>query len=277
MRNEILLMWVAVTFYAAGSILYVFGAVFSRKLLTPALWVSTAGLVPHAVAIGIRWARDGHPPFLGFYEVVHSLAFAAILLLPLLHWRWKSLDAVGVFVVPIALLMVGGAMLAPKTDNPITPTLASWWLVIHVTFAKFAFSTLLVSFALAVAYLRRQAGSGAGRFDAMLEKLPRQEVVDELIFKFMSVGFIFLTIMIVAGAIWANEAWGRYWGWDPIETWSLITWLMYALALHLRLTMGWKGTRAAWLAIVSLGFVVFVLLGVPIVFQSIHGAYLKGV
>ena len=92
----------------------------------------------------------------------------------------------------------------------------------------------------------------------------------------MAVGFIFLSIMIVAGAIWANEAWGRYWGWDPIETWSLISWVVYAGYLHANLTLGWKGTRCAWYAVLALPVMVFTLIGVPIAYQSIHGAYLTG-
>jgi ABC-type transport system involved in cytochrome c biogenesis permease subunit len=90
------------------------------------------------------------------------------------------------------------------------------------------------------------------------------------------VGFIFLTVMIISGAIWANEAWGRYWGWDPIETWSLICWVLYAGYLHVRLTLGWSGRKAAWYAVIALPVVLFTLIGVPLIYRSIHGAYLTG-
>ncbi|MRR36421.1 c-type cytochrome biogenesis protein CcsB, partial [bacterium] len=103
-----------------------------------------------------------------------------------------------------------------------------------------------------------------------------QEVLDDLQFRFVSVGFVFLGIMIAAGAIWANEAWGRYWAWDPIETWSLISWVVYAAYLHARLTLGWRGRRSALFAMLALPVVVFALIGVPLVYQSIHGAYLIG-
>lgn len=83
--------------------------------------------------------------------------------------------------------------------------------------------------------------------------------------------------MIVAGAIWANEAWGRYWAWDPIETWSLMTWLAYAAYLHSRLTLGWRGRRSAWFAVLALPLVVFTLVGVPLAYNSIHGAYIQRV
>jgi cytochrome c-type biogenesis protein CcsB len=116
----------------------------------------------------------------------------------------------------------------------------------------------------------------SGALDDILAKLPRQEILDDLSFRFVGFGFIVLGMMIAAGAIWANEAWGRYWGWDPIETWSLVSWLVYAAYLHTRLTLGWKGRRSAWFGALALPIVLFALIGVPIVYNSIHGAYLSG-
>lgn len=277
MTTEIILMWAAVTLYAAGAIVYTVGFVFHRPLMRIALWVSLAGLVPHTIATAIRWVRVGHPPMLGFYEVVPGLVWIAVVALGLIAWRWPGTEAIGVIIMPVSFLMMGAAMLvAPKNDLPLTPTLASWWLTIHITFAKLSYAAFIASFALAIVYLVRD-GSAGGRWRDVLDKLPAQDVVDDLTFKFVAVGFIFLGCMIAAGAIWANEAWGRYWGWDPIETWSLISWLVYAAYLHLRLTMGWRGRRAAWFAVAALPVVVFALIGVPVVYSSIHGAYLKGI
>ncbi len=140
-------------------------------------------------------------------------------------------------------------------------------------FAKLCYGAFVAAFALAIVYLLRERGL-SNRLGEVLEKLPRQEYIDDLTFKFVGIGFIFLGIMIAAGAIWANDAWGRYWAWDPIETWSLIAWLIYAAVLHARLTLGWKGRRFAWAAVLALPIVVFALIGVPIVYNSIHGAYI---
>lgn len=277
MTTEILLMWTAVTFYAAGAILYIVGFVFGWKPAARfATWVSVAGLIPHAAAIAVRWIRIGHAPVLGFYEVVSSYAFMCVLLFGLLLLRYPRLGPLGGFVMPIAFLMLGAAMFTPTTDLEVSGKLGSWWLTIHVTFAKLAYGSFIVSFALALLYLARDRFS-SGRFAAISAKLPAQEIVDDLSYKFVAAGFIFLGIMIVAGAIWANEAWNRYWGWDAIETWSLIAWIVYAVYLHLRLTMGWRGRKAAWVAVAALPVVLFALVGVPIVYQSIHGAYLTGV
>jgi cytochrome c-type biogenesis protein CcsB len=272
------LMWLAVVVYALGAVLYVVGLVFRvKRAISAATVTSLAGLVPHAAAIAIRWLIVGHAPYLGFYEVVSSYAFVAVAVLGVLVWRNRRLVVLGVIVMPIALLMLGGALMlaSHQFEYNTGGKLSSAWLVIHITFAKLSYGSFIMSFALALVYLMRDRWS-TGRLGPVLAKLPAQEIVDDLSFKFVAVGLIFLGIMIGAGAIWANEAWGRYWGWDPIETWSLVSWLVYAIYLHLRLTMGWRGRKSAWVAIVALPVVVFALIGVPVVYQSIHGAYLTG-
>jgi cytochrome c-type biogenesis protein CcsB len=193
----------------------------------------------------------------------------------LLALRNPRLRNLGVLVMPLAFVLIAAAMFTPTADLEITGTLASWWLTIHVAFAKLSYACFIASFAIALAYLLRERAH-EGAIADVLAKLPAQDVLDDLSFRFIGVGFIFLGVMIAAGAVWANEAWGRYWGWDPIETWSLISWVVYAIYLHLRLTLGWHGRRAAWFAAAALPVVLFALIGVPIVYRSIHGAYLIG-
>ena len=276
MTTEILLMWATVTFYTIGTILFVFGSVFrAQRVLTAALWVSLAGLLPQAVAIALRWIAVGHGPYLGFYEVVSSYAFVSVVALGIISWRRPSLKILGVLLMPIAVLTLGGAMLAPKSPLEISAKLASFWLTIHVTFAKLSYLSFIAAFALSVLYLVRER-RGEPQKGNLLANLPSQSVIDDFAFRFVGVGFIFLSIMIVAGAIWANEAWGRYWAWDPIETWSLISWVVYAGYLHVRLTLRWSGERAAWYAVAALPLMLFTLVGVPLAYSSIHGAYLTG-
>ena len=275
MSAEIVLMWGAVSIYAVSAVMFVAGAVFRRAVVTTAgFWVAMVGLVPHAIAIGIRWVRVGHGPYLGFYEAVSSFAFVSVVVLGLLVWRYRSLVHAGVVLMPLSFLMLGGAMLTSKTDLAVTGALASWWLTIHVAFAKIAYGAFVASFVLGIMYLARERARGL--LAEVLERMPKQDVVDDLGFRFAAVGFVFWGIMIVSGAIWANEAWGRYWAWDPIEVWSLIAWCVYALYLHTRLTLGWRGRRSAQFAIVALPVMVFSLVGVPLVYDSIHAAYLLG-
>jgi cytochrome c-type biogenesis protein CcsB len=275
-NTEILIMWATVTGYAIAAALFIIGFVFKKpKVTTAAVIVTVAGLVPHVVAMAGRWVRLGHGPYIGFYEVISSYAFFGVLIFAVLVWRFKSLRQLGVVLMPIAFLVLGGAMLAPKSELAVTAKLASYWLAVHVSFAKLSYGSFITSFGLAIVLLARELRPNGG-FAARLVKLPPQDVIEDLMFKFVAAGFIFLGIMIAAGAVWANEAWGRYWGWDPIETWSLISWLCYAVVLHLRLTMGWKGTKFAWAVVAALPVNLFAVVGVAIVYNSIHGAYMTG-
>lgn len=273
---EVALMWTAVSAYALATILFAFGLVFDKPSVTEwGVWAAAAGVVPQIAAITVRWLRVGHGPYLGFYEVVASYALLAIIVFVLIVRRYPGLSVLGVVVTPLAFLMMAASMFTSRDELEITAKLASWWLAVHVTFAKLSYACFVAAFALAVLYLLR-ARLASGRFADISAKLPRQEIIDDLAFKFVGVGFIFLGIMIAAGAIWANEAWGRYWAWDPIETWSLIAWLLYAAVLHVRLTLGWRDRRFAWVVVLALPVSLFAFIGVPIVYNSIHGAYLTG-
>jgi cytochrome c-type biogenesis protein CcsB len=276
--TEIALMWTAVIIYAVSSVLFIAGTVFARKrLLSFALVVATTGLVVQTVAFGIRWARVGHAPYLGFYEVVSAYAWATVAVVVLIGWLRPQLRPLGMVLMPLSLLALGVSMFADKTGEAASGALASWWLTVHVLFAKLSYSSFIVAFALAVVFLLRNGEDGGGIAKAVLDRLPSQDVVDDLSYRFAAVGLVFLSVMIAAGAIWANEAWGRYWAWDPIETWSLVTWLVYALYLHLRLTLGWRGRRSAWVLVAALPLVAFSFVVVPVVYDSIHGAYIRGI
>jgi len=273
---EIVFMWIALTFYVAATVMFVFGVTFLKEVLTRrAVFVSALGLVPQVVALGVRWARLGHGPYIGYYEVANALTLCTVVFFVVAAWRNSRLNATGMGVMPVAVLLLGGAMLASKADFPITAALASYWLYIHVAFANLAFAAFAASFGFAVVYVIRQR-SKTGNWAKRLEKLPPQDVVDDLTARFALAGFLLWGIMIVSGAIWANESWGRYWSWDPIETWSLVVWLIYAIYLHLRFTMRWRGERLAWFAIIAMPIALFCLVGIPTVFKTIHAGYIGG-
>jgi len=273
---EIVFMWIALTFYVAATVMFVFGVTFLKEVLTRrAVFVSALGLVPQVVALGVRWARLGHGPYIGYYEVANALTLCTVVFFVVAAWRNSRLNATGMGVMPVAVLLLGGAMLASKEDFPITAALASYWLYIHVAFANLAFAAFAASFGFAVVYVIRQR-SKTGNWAKRLEKLPPQDVVDDLTARFALAGFLLWGIMIVSGAIWANESWGRYWSWDPIETWSLVVWLIYAIYLHLRFTMRWRGEHLAWFAIIAMPIALFCLVGIPTVFKTIHAGYIGG-
>lgn len=271
---EIAAAWIAIIAYAVSSVGFTIGPIFGkRRAEEVAVILAVIGLASHAAAIVLRWVRIGHGPFLGFYEVASLLAFMAVAGFLGIVARHRDLRVAGVAVMPVAFLVMGASFLVSKDAMAVEGSLASYWLAIHVAFANLAFGAYAISFALAVAYLMKH-GKPNRRWQSLLDRFPESDTLDALTYRFVGAGFVFQTVMIVSGSIWANEAWGRYWGWDPVETWSLIAWAIYAIYLHLTLTLGWRGKRAAWVAVLALPVILFSLLGVPIVYHSIHGAYL---
>lgn len=278
MLPEVMIMFAATVVYALASACLVIAVVFGKaKVERAGIWLSAAGFGIQVVSVAWRWIRVGHGPSLGFYEVASLLSLIGVGLFLTLVLMYRGFAVAGVAIVPLSLLILGASMLASKGADAVSGSLASFWLAIHVLFANLAYGGYAAAFVLSIAFLMREKTEDGKpvRFVKLLERLPEQEIVDDLTFKFVGAGFIFQGIMIASGAVWANEAWGRYWGWDPMETWSLIAWAVYAIYLHLRLTMGWRGRRAAWVTVLALPVLVFSLLGVPIVYKSIHGAYLS--
>ena len=276
MTLEIVLMWIALMLYVAATVMFVFGVTFTRETPTRlAVIVAGLGLVTQVVALGVRWARLGHGPYIGYYEVANALTLCVVALFAFAAWRNPRLSSAGIGIMPVAVLLLGGAMLASKADFPITAGLASYWLFVHVMFANLAFAAFAASFGFAIVYVIRERSKG-GPWAKRLDRLPSQTAVDDLTARFVLAGFLLWGIMIASGAIWANEAWGRYWTWDPIETWSLIVWLIYAIYLHLRFTMRWRGERLAWFAIIAMPIALFCLVGIPTVFHTIHAGYIGG-
>jgi len=287
-NGMIVLLWVAVGFYAVSAVAFVITAVFGlKRLLIPAIAISAVGLIPHGAAMILRWIMVGHAPYLGFFEIISLLVLFGVIGLLILTLYKRSLALVGVVIMPLAFLLLGGATLAPKSAIPITPSLASYWLGIHVAFAQLSFTAFFVAFALGIFYLiqdnreKKQLPVGADGSNktsapaGLWARLPKLPLLDNLIFRLTAVGFILWTIMIISGAIWANQSWGRYWSWDPIEVWSLIAWIVYAIYLHLRLTMHWRGKKSAIYVVAAMLVVAFAFVGVPFVYNSIHAAYLS--
>jgi len=267
---EIALTWVALGLYAVATALFIIGVVFSKDKLTNwAVVASAVGLVFQTISLGVRWERVGHGPYLGFYEVASALVLFAVAAFVIAAWRNPRLAGAGIGIMPVALLLLGGSMLVQTSEVEMTAKLSSWWLFIHVAFANLAFGAFALSFGCAIVYVVRER-SADGKWAKRFEKLPAQDVLENLTVRFVLIGFLFWGIMIATGAIWANEAWGRYWSWDPIETWSLIVWLIYAVYLHVRYTLKWHGQRLAWFAIVAMPLALFALIGIPLAFNTPH-------
>jgi cytochrome c-type biogenesis protein CcsB len=201
------------------------------------------------VAVIARGLSNGHVPWGNMYEfsITGALTFTGAYLVAL---RKYDLRWLGLFISLAALLTLGTAITLLYRDSaPLVPALKSTWLIIHVVAAIISGGVFLLSNVIAGAYLYLDARErGAGR-PAWATRLPTLEVLDQLSYRLVAFVFPLWTFSVIAGAIWAESAWGRYWGWDPKETWAFITWVAYAAYLHARVTVGWKGRRAAWLCL----------------------------
>ncbi|MDA8186776.1 MAG: c-type cytochrome biogenesis protein CcsB [Dehalococcoidales bacterium] len=273
---EVLLFWIATALYAVSSVLYTAGFVFGwRKGPDLATWLAAVGLLPHLAGIVVRWIAVGHGPYLNFYEVTISDTLVAVTIFVFLAWRYPRVRPAGIVVLPLSFLLIGAGIFSPHEGREVIPIMKSFWLGVHVTFAKLAYGSYLFSFALAI--LRIVKGRQESRqeiYGPMMARLPSPMVMDDLALKAISFGFVMHSIMIFSGSIWANEAWGNYWSWEPIETWAFLSWLVYGIVLHLRLVHGWQGNRAAIAAIASLVVVIFAFFGVPLVFSDSHAPIL---
>lgn len=268
---QIISYWLAIAFYVVSSVLYILSIKFSSspKIVKYGNISAALGLAPNALGILLRWYQVGHVPSSQLYEVTPSIALISVMFFICIQWRYKNVAQIGAFIVPAAFLLLGLGVMGSKEITVMPATFKTYWLIIHITFAKFAYGSTLIGTVFAVCYLLKERALGV-----WLERLPALGKLDDLSSRFMALGFFFNTVMIFAGSIWAKNAWGSYWSWDPIETWSLIAWLFYALYLHFRRTMGWRGARASWLAIFTMIFFVFSLFGVTYFYPTVHQYFL---
>jgi len=269
---ETVFFWITMAIYALASGGYIYSFVFKNPRVMPKMTIFVGGgLVAHAAAIGARYSATGHLPWSGDYESALMGGWIIVGGTLLVGWRNKSLQGLAVATVPLVLVMMGFGYMRNPVLTPMAASLKTFWLYIHVYFAWLAFGAYALAMAAAVVYLLKLGDSRRPAPNPTYERFPSLDRLDELIFRYVVFGFITDTIMIAAGAIWAKDLWGSYWSWDPVETWSLISWLTYGVCIHMRVTFGWRGTRLAWLAIAALSTVIITFFGVTfIVNTSLH-------
>ena len=265
-----ILSWVTFIYFVSF-VLYLFRLIVGKEFWgRAASFLAWAGLVTQTIALLLRWKTSydlgiGHVPLANLYESMIFFAWAIILIYLIIEWRTKS-KIVSIFVVPLAFLAMAYASIAPGISNriePLIPALQSNWLTTHVVTCFMGYAAFTIAFGCGLIYLLKNMENGDAEKPAgFLGKLPALKTLDILIYQSVALGFIFLTIGIMTGSIWAHYAWGSYWSWDPKETWSLITWLIYAIMLHSRYVRGWRGKRMAVLALIGFACVLFTYLGV---------------
>lgn len=248
--------WLMTVTYALAVAAQIFGLAFNRmRWVTGARWAIPGGLAVHVALIIWRWVGTGHVPTIGNFE--NALVGSCFIVAMTVWAGWRErFPMLAAGALPFALLILGGGALSDTSPQPMVAALKSFWLYIHILFAWLAYGAYTVACGAGVVYLsisRRGADDDRARLNRL----------DELMFRSTAFGFITDTVMIAAGSIWAKDLWGAYWSWDPVETWSLLSWLIYGIALHLRITFGWRGRRLAWV-------LVFAILGVLVSFWGVN-------
>jgi len=271
------IMWMS-ALYVGAAFTY-FLAMFTRteyigKIASVLVWSATAfGLA----GLFVRWRESylinvdfGHIPVSNLYEVFILFSVVTALIYMFYEGRFKT-RALGGFVMLVISAAIGFLLWytfdrGANVIQPLVPALNSYWMKIHVPANFIGYGSFSIAAMIGVAYLIKLKLGGDGERDM----LPRLEIMDDLMYKAIALGFGFFTVATILGAMWAAEAWGGYWSWDPKETWALIVWLNYAAWLHLRLTKGWRGAPMAWWSVVGLLVTTFAFLGVNMFLSGLH-------
>ena len=241
-----------------------------------ALVLSAAGVVAHTVAVVTRGLAVHRAPWGNMYEFVTALTCVAAIFFLFVMIKYRAW-ALGVFVMGAVVVALGLAeTLIYTAAGQLVPALQSYWLDIHVTAMTLATGIFFVAAVLGVVYLaadrdaKRVAAGRAGSGNGIMRRLPSIEQIDRLTYRTVMFGFPVWTFGVIAGAIWADQAWGRYWGWDPVETWAFITWVLYAAFLHARATAGWRGRRAHYIQLLGFTSLMFNILVVQVFIAGLH-------
>ncbi|MCX6495563.1 MAG: c-type cytochrome biogenesis protein CcsB [Actinobacteria bacterium] len=245
------------------------------KLVRIGLSLTWLGFVLQSVATVLRGVAAGRVPWANMYEFAMTGTLMIVLVYLLVNLKW-DLKFLGSFVTGLVVLLLGMSATRFYVEVvPLPPALQSYWLVIHVFVASLATGFFALGFALSLAQVlqerrERAVSAAVAKRWAWLSRFPESATLENYAYRLIVVGFVLWTFTLIAGAIWAERAWGRYWGWDVKEVWTFIIWTIYAGYLHARSTRGWRGTRSAVLAMIGFASVLFNFTVVNIFFKGLH-------
>jgi len=274
LSSQSAILWMSTLFFL--STLFYWGGLITRSAFGSSIGsvLCWAAVVMGFTGMLVRWYESyligtdvGHIPVSNLYEVF--ILFSMITALFYLYYEQQyATRQLGPFVLLVISAAVGFLLWYTVTRDaaeiqPLVPALQSWWMKIHVPANFIGYGTFSLAAMVAMAYLLKSKGY-------LADRLPALDVLDDVMYKAIAVGFAFFTIATILGALWAAEAWGGYWSWDPKETWALIVWLNYAAWLHMRLMKGLRGQVAAWWALVGLLVTTFAFLGVNMFLSGLH-------
>ncbi|TCQ08017.1 c-type cytochrome biogenesis protein CcsB [Serpentinicella alkaliphila] len=245
---------------------FIFFMYRKEKYANYGIMLIMAGVAFHTISLFSRSVQASRLPLSNQYEFATSFAWGISVSFIAFEKKYKF-KALGTFVTPLILLVAFYAAMQSREIRPLMPALQSRWIVLHVSTAIFSYGAFAVACAVSFMYLIRDYFKN----DPFIMKyIPDFKVLDNISYRAIALGLVMLTVVIVSGAIWAEKAWGRYWQWDPKETWSFITWVIYAIYLHVRLSRGWKNKKAAIFAVLGFIAILFTYIGVNTLLSGYH-------
>ena len=270
MDVNILLFKLTLVVYAVATLLYLFSVVVNRPGSDRwGRWSLMVAFVVHTVTLIARFVEAGYTPVTNLHESFSFFAWTLAGTFLLVDRRLRMAVLAATTSTIILILMLFGSLMPMQVQN-LNPVLDSFWLPIHISLAFLGNAVFTVAFVAAIFYLMQERMLKSKKFSALYYRLPSLDTLDMINYRCLTFGFPLMTMGIISGAVWAEMSWGTYWSWDPKETWALITWFIYAALLHGRLTTGWRGRRAAILAIVGFIFVLFTFIGVNMLLPGLH-------
>lgn len=269
--TNVLFFELALTFYFIATVVGIVWLFRGKKATSKAIYILSAiGFLLHTINIIIRYVKGGHIPITNLHEASSFFAWCIIILFFILEFRYK-IDLLGAFIMPFVLvLMLSSSIFPREIDSSLNPVLKSYWLGIHTTLAFVGDAAFAMACGIGIIYLIQERNLKSKHLSGLFQRLPSLQILDEINYRLITLGFPLLSLAIITGVIWANTAWGTYWRWDPKEVWSLITWIIYALVIHLRLSIGWRGKKAAILSIIGFLIVIFTFFGVNLLLKGLH-------
>ncbi len=264
--ERILFVTALVAYFASMILYFVFFALKKEKMAKTAGIVLTCAFAVHTVMMIVRGIGAGRVPLTNQYEFANAFGWGIAFVLIIFVWKYKF-AALGTFATPVVFFIIGYAAMQNREVDGLPAVLRSKWLIFHVSTAIISYGAFGVSFAVALIFLLREKKAGSEFWEKHVPQLPKLDMIS---YRSVSLGLLFLTFTIITGAIWAEYSWGSYWSWDPKETWSLVTWLIYSLYLHLRIRRGWKGKSAAIFAAIGFICVIFTYIGVNTIMPGLH-------
>ncbi len=252
---------------SAGYLLYLW---YQRdKVAVFATWMAGGAFLVQSLFLVVRGIMAGHHPISNLFEAMNFFAWAIAASYFILQYRFR-IKVLGALVLPITVVLMAFSLAMDKSIVPLVPALQSNWLGIHTTLAVLGNAFFVIATAGSVLYLVQERQLKSKHTGSLFHRLPSLDVLDRLHYRSLTIGFPLMTFGIITGAIWAESAWGSYWSWDPKETWSLITWFIYAAIVHARVTVGWRGRKAAYLSVIGFSAILFTFFGVNLLLGGLH-------